>query len=155
MIYIDTFSTLVESNHLVEDIADLEGQVAGWINNGGKLSPGDDKFAAIYQQLTQINSNLNQAEFIQLLTSFKQYLQTLPKLELVTAFEADSDFRKQVVLKLKEVIGGSFVVKFTTNRNLIAGCQINFKGKFGDYSLDKIFREHPEKFFGESLKGDA
>ena len=146
----DIFSTLVEDHHLSEEIADLDQHLAGWINNGGHPPSGEAKYNSIYEKITSSSeTKLNHAEIIQKLTSFRQFLNTLPVLEIVVAFKPEEIFKNEVVNRLKRGIKGNFVVKFSTDKDLIAGCKLNFKGRFADYSLLKVFSDNPAGAFGE------
>jgi hypothetical protein len=147
----DTFSTLVESHHLHDEIANLEQATQKWINTGGQLT-GESQFNALYQKIIGPDAQtLNQAEVIQKLTNFKKYLASIPVLEITMAFEADQLFKEQLIKKIAPDIKGPFVVKFNTDQDIIAGCKVSFKGKFGDYSVLKIMTDSPGKVFDDSL----
>ncbi len=148
---IDTFSTLVESRHLTSDIDQFRTHLDRWISSREKPT-SNDKFEAIYHQLMDSAKNLNEAEKLHILMEFRKYLQALPSLELTIAFDPDDTFKEQVRTKLSGQIKGNYLVKFKVDKEIIAGCLLNFNGKFADYSLVKILEEKKEDIFGPILR---
>jgi F0F1-type ATP synthase delta subunit len=152
----DTFSTLVESLHLSEEIDALNHRLEKWINNGGQKRIDDTVLdAQIYQQLMDFIANspgigttkMTTAEILKELKSLREFLNQIPVIEMAVPFEPEADFKQEVIKHLKGLIQGDFAVRFQVDNGLIAGCQISFKGKFADFSLLKILNDRPAQIF--------
>ena len=146
----DMFSTLVESYHSSEQIEALSSTVESWIKNGGMTSNDDNQFAGLYQKLLN-NENLNQAEILHRLSAFKTYLSVLPILEITLAFNPDEAFKEKILEKLTSFTSIKFILKISTNKDLIAGCTLSFRGKFVDYSLLRTLTQRKEVIFSSEI----
>ena len=146
----DIFSTIVESLNLSAEGDLLKTHLDRWLSSGGKVS-ATDPLMPVYQKIIESAKELNEAEILQRLTEFRRYLQTLPSLELTIAFEPDEAFKQQVSKELTTPVNRNLMVKFIINKEIIAGCLINFNGKFADYSLLKTLEDNRESIFGEIL----
>lgn len=154
----DIVSTIVERIQLAEDLQKIDTEIVGWLNDGAKNISSSYLPKELVAQITTVLDkdgqliNLSKPEIITNLNKLRSAFKTVPMVELVIPFIPDRVFEEQISSLLKQSIQGNFIVKFSTNIDLIAGAQLGFKGKFKDYSLLKRLNDNQAELFGEVLQ---
>lgn len=155
---IDSFSTLVERIHLAEEVDILDEEITVWINNGAQKIRSTILDSSLLDQIGRTEDRLkrqiklSQPEVLKRLHQLRLVLRAIPMVEIRAACDLPEEFKKTLVVNLKKTIKGNFVIKVSKNKDLIAGAQISFRGKYGDYSLIKKLSDNKEAIFGEILK---
>lgn len=71
------------------------------------------------------------------LHELKEYLDQLPKITLILAFDPTVEFLKKLSNRIKNLSGGNHLIDKVFDPNVVGGTQIVFNNLYKDYSLKK------------------
>lgn len=78
---------------------------------------------------------------LEVLEAIERRLKELPEIKMTLAYEPDKGQLAEIRNWLKEKVGASPVLDLTVDSDLIAGAIVEFRGRWGDFSLRKAMEE--------------
>ncbi len=87
------------------------------------------------------------------------YLKTLPVVKITLAFEPDDQFTNAVNQVISDGAGQKVILDVSVNHHIVAGIQMEYQGKFGDYSYeaktDQYLKERLASYLAKGVEGQA
>lgn len=123
----------------------------------GLFSGGEQGFATVMtKQVRQRIAVAYGADFKeykqgseQFLTEVKQVVAELPEMDITVAHELTVTEYSALAEKVRQVAGRPLVLSVSINPFILAGMQLSFGGKYGDYSLRRRLEAEFETGLGE------
>lgn len=83
----------------------------------------------------------NPEKQLEVLEAIQNRLEQLPEIKLTLAYDPDKGQLAEIKSWLKERIGASPVLDLTIDSDLVGGAIVEFRGRWGDFSLRKAMEE--------------
>ncbi len=78
------------------------------------------------------------------------YLKDLPIVKVTLAFEPEDQFINGLNQAISQQVGKKIILDLSVNHHIVAGMQMEYQGKFADYSYesqtDKFLADHLQKY---------
>ena len=83
-------------------------------------------------------SKMNKKEFID---GLLKELSELEPVSITIAFRPSASFTKEVAGRISNLIDTNFVIQFIHDPAVLGGAKITFKGKYADYTLERVIND--------------